>query len=92
MHGDENYDTPLVRLYLQQKGIQANIPSKSKKRHRGRPRLFDKNALKKIRYTVERFFGWIKAHKRIDTRYDKLASTFTGFIHIACILIYLRRF
>jgi transposase len=92
IHADKNYDTPLVRAYLHQKGVQANIPSRSKKKQRGRPRIFDSTSFKKIRYTVERFFSWIKAFRRIDTRYDRLASTFMGFIHIACILIYMRRF
>jgi transposase len=92
IHADKNYDTPLVRSYLHWKNVQANIPSRSTKRHRGRPRMFDLMAFRKTRYTVERFFSWIKAFRRIDTRYDRLASTFMGFIHIACILIYMRRF
>jgi len=92
IHGDKNYDTLLIRAYLHQKGIEANIPSRSKKRHKGRPRHFDAIAFKRTRYTVERFFSWIKAFRRIDTRYDRLASAFMGFIHIGCIMIYMRRF
>lgn len=87
IHADTNYDTPLVRFYLAKKGVRANIPCRSKKSHRGRPRFFDREALRRTRYTVERFFGWIKEFRRIDTRFDRLASSFMGFIHIACILI-----
>jgi transposase len=91
VHADTNYDTFLVRLYLQRRHVRANIPSRSKKKRPGRPRTFDKQALRKTRYTVERFFSWIKSFRRIDTRYDRLASSFMGFIHIACSLILMRR-
>jgi transposase len=90
VHADKNYDTFLVRLYLQRRHIHANIPRRSKKKRVGRPSVFDKEALRKTRYTVERFFSWIKSFRRIDNRYDRLASAFMGFIHIACILILMR--
>jgi transposase len=32
----------------------------------------------------------LKSFKRITIRYERLATTFLAFIHIACILIYLR--
>lgn len=86
IHADTNYDTPLVRYYLSRRHVRANIPSRSRKR----PRFFDREALRKTRYTVERFFSWIKEFRRIDTRYDRQASAFTGFIHIGCILILMR--
>ena len=90
VHADTNYDTFLVRLYLQRGHVHANIPNRSRKKHVGRPRLFDKEALKKTRYSVERFFSWIKSFRRIDTRYDRLACAFMGFIRIGCILILMR--
>jgi transposase len=90
VHADKNYDTFLVRLYLQRRRVHANIPRRGKKIRPGRPAIFDKEALKKTRYSVERFFSWIKSFRRIDTRYDRLASSFMGFIRIACILILMR--
>ena len=90
IHADTNYDTPLLRYYLRRKHVVANIPSRAKKRHRGRPRLFDREALRKIRYTVERFFSWVKSFRRIDSRYDRLESSFMGFVRIACSLILMR--
>lgn len=90
IHADTNYDTPLLRYYLRRKHVAANIPSRAKKKHRGRPRLFDKEALKRIRYTVERFFSWMKSFRRIDSRFDRRADSFMGFIHIACSLILMR--
>ncbi|TLY01830.1 MAG: IS5 family transposase, partial [Thaumarchaeota archaeon] len=90
VHADKNYDTFLVRLYLQRRHIRANIPSRSRKKRQGRPTIFDEHALKKTRYTVERFFSWMKSFRRIDTRYDRLVSSFMGFIRIACSLILMR--
>jgi transposase len=89
IHADTNYDTPLVRYYLRRRHVIANIPSRARK-HRGRPRLFDLEALRRIRYTVERFFSWIKSFRRIDSRYDRLACSFMGFVHVACSLILMR--
>jgi transposase len=90
IHADTNYDTPLLRYYLRRKHVVANIPSRAKRRHRGRPRLFDRDALRKIRYTVERFFSWAKSFRRIDSRYDRRVCSFMGFIHLACSLILMR--
>ncbi len=90
VHADKNYDTFLVRLYLQRRHVHTNIPRRSRKRHVGRPTIFDKQALKETRYTVERFFSWIKSFRRIDTRYDRLADAFMGFVRLGCILILMR--
>jgi transposase len=90
VHADKNYDTFLVRLYLQRRHVHANIPRRSKRRRVGRPTIFDKQALREIRYTVERFFSWIKSFRRIDTRYDRLAEAFMGFVRLGCILILMR--
>lgn len=89
VHADKNYDTFLVRLYLQRRHVRANIPRRSKKKPVGRPTMFDKQALK-IRYTVERFFSWLKSFRRIDTRYDRSADAFMGFVRAGCILILMR--
>ena len=85
-----NYDTFLVRPYLQRRHVHANIPRRSKKRRVGKPTIFDKKALKEIRYTVERFFSWLKSFRRIDTWYDRSVDAFMGFIRDGCILILMR--
>lgn len=90
VHADKNYDTFLVRLYLQRRHIHCNIPRRSRKKQVGRPSIFDKRALRNTRYTVERFFSWLKSFRRIDTRYDRLAEAFMGFIRLGCILILMR--
>jgi len=90
IHADTIYDTPLARYYLRRKHVIANIPSRARRKRPGRPRLFDREALRRIRYSVERFFSWVKNFRRIDTRYDRSASSFMGFVRIACSLILLK--
>jgi transposase len=46
-----------------------------------------------MRSSVERFFTWLtNGFRRLAVRWEKPASTFTGFIQLACIIIYLRVF
>ena len=46
--------------------------------------------LYKERHLVENYFLKLKVFRRIATRYDKLASTFLGFVCIVSILIWLK--
>ena len=43
----------------------------------------------KERHLVEKFFLKLKEFRRVATRYDKLASRFLSFVHLACIRILL---
>ena len=45
--------------------------------------------LYKERHLVETFFLKLKEFRRVATRYDKLASRFLAFVHLACIRILL---
>ena len=45
--------------------------------------------LYKERHLVEVFFLKLKEFRRVATRYDKLASRFLAFVHLACIRILL---
>jgi transposase len=46
-----------------------------------------------MRSSVERFFTWLtKGFRRLAIRWGRPASTFTGFIQPACIIIYLKGF
>ena len=45
--------------------------------------------LYKERHLVEIFFLKLKEFRRVATRYDKLASRFLAFVHLACIRILL---
>ncbi len=92
VYADTKYATPLNRFYLDKKHVRSQIPDlpqKTKKRP-GRPRVFDKETYNGVRYNVERFFGWLKAFRRIIIRYERLPSTYLGFVQLGCVMILLR--
>jgi IS5 family transposase len=87
VYADNKYGMHINRLYLDGKRVSAHIPSRAKKRNRGRPRIFDKAGYKKVRSMIERSFGWMKNFRKINIRYERLAVTFLGLIHLASITI-----
>ncbi len=93
VYGDNKYNTPLVRTYLASRSIAAaRIKERVNwKRKPGRPYHFDYGMYIKIRSSVERFFGWMKSFRRIQTRYDRLASTYLGFLQLGCVMILISR-
>jgi transposase len=84
-------------MYLAARGIAARIKErangkKEEKKRPGRPVLFDYETYTRVRSSVERFFGWLlKSFRRIQTRYERLASTYLGFLQIGCVIILVRR-
>ena len=43
------------------------------------------------RYVIERCLEWVSRFRRLGRRYNRKASHFTGFLHLACALICYRR-
>jgi len=92
VYADNKYNTPLVMMYLAARGIAARIKERAnRKRRPGRPSLFDYETYTKVRSSVERFFGWLKSFRRVQTRYDRLSSTYLGFLRLGCVMILMRR-
>jgi transposase len=83
----------VIRVYLGGRGIAASIKERVNwKKTPGRARLFDYGTYSKIRSSVERFFGWIKSFRRIQTRYDRFtSSTYLDFLQLGCVMILMRR-
>jgi transposase len=82
---DKAYDANALIETLESRKITPVIPSKS---NRIEPRDTD-YALYRERNLVERFFNTIKHFRGIATRYDKLANTFLGAIHLIAAIIWL---
>ena len=83
---DRGYDCNKLIDYIYALGGEPTIPSRKGAK-------FERHCdwwLYKERHLVENYFLKLKAYRRIATRYDKLASTFLGFICIASILIWLK--
>jgi len=83
---DKGYDADYIIEAASNMGAIAVIPPKSNRRNR---REYDKE-LYKERNLVERFFNKIKHFRRVATRYDKTASAFLAFIHVASICLWLK--
>lgn len=91
LYADTKYNMPLNKFYLDGKHVRSQMPDPStKKKTPGRPRAFNKSAYNRIRSMIERFNGWIKAFRRVATRFDRLPQVYMGFVHLACIMVYLR--
>ena len=82
---DKGYDADHFVAKIEAAGAEAVIPPRS---NRMAPRDFDRH-LYKDRNLVERFFARLKHFRRIATRYDKLATSFLSFIHLACPFVWL---
>ncbi|WP_274424441.1 IS5 family transposase [Chelativorans sp. YIM 93263] len=86
MLADKGYDSDAIRNDLERRGADPVIPAKSNRRVQ-RPVDKTKYAL---RNRIERFFNRLKQSRRIATRYDKLASSFLGFVQLATIRQWIR--
>jgi transposase len=40
-----------------------------------------------VRNSVERFLRWLKGFRRLGMRHERLATTSSGLVHIACLVI-----
>ena len=83
---DRGYDADYIVDAAKKMGAAAVIPPK---KNRIIQREYDK-VLYKERNLVERLFNKLKNFRRVATRYDKTASAYMAFIHVASILIWLK--
>ncbi|MEG6551725.1 IS5 family transposase [Desulfocurvibacter africanus] len=81
---DKAYDSESLVTFIEAHGAQAVIPP----RRCSKPRDYDREIYKK-RNLIERFFNKIKHHRRIATRYDKLARNYLAWVTLAVILLWL---
>jgi putative transposase len=83
---DKGYDADYILAVASGMNAQAVIPPKA---NRAVQRMYDRE-LYQERNLVERMFNKLKHWRRIATRYDKTASSFLAFIHLASICLWLR--
>lgn len=83
--GDKGFDADTFRTRLSQQRTRVCIPPK---RSRRSPVAFHRGYYRG-RHKIENFFGRIKRHRRISTRYEKLAQTFLAFVQFATVLDWL---
>ncbi|KPF86045.1 transposase [Novosphingobium sp. AAP83] len=79
MLADKGYDADAIRTDLAERQIEAVIPGRSNRC----VTIEHDRVLYKQRNRIERMFGHLKINRAIATRYDQLAETFLGMVHIA---------
>lgn len=84
--GDKAYGAKKIREYITEQNAVYTIPPREKC---DTPWYCDFYTYKE-RHLVECFFNKLKAFRRVATRYDKLASSFLAFVHLAAICILLK--
>jgi transposase len=86
MLADKGYDSGRIRHDLHDRGAAPEIPTKSNRivQHSVSKPLYT------LRSRIECFIGHIKEQRRIATRYDKLATSFLGFVLLGCIRLWIR--
>lgn len=87
---DRGYDSRPLWGRFKRRGIQLIVPHL-----RTRTNIFqDGRCLRRYlrRWIIERTNAWLHNFRRLVTRYDYLLEHYRAFVHIACMLIVLRRF
>lgn len=80
------YDANSLRQHLAKIGAEAVIPST---RSRKAPIPHDP-VIYKLRNRIERCFNKLKHFRRFATRYDRIPSHYTAFIHLAATMTWMR--
>lgn len=83
---DKAYDTNQVLAAVATLGAEAVIPSQPRRRV---PRVIDQLAYRQ-RNGIERLMSRLKQFRRLATHYDKTASSYLGFVHFICALLWVR--
>jgi len=89
--GDRAYDSDPLDEKLAEQGIQMIAPHK---RNRKKPKTQDGRELRRYRrrWKVERLFAWLQNHRRILVRYDRFLDNYLAFVHLACIMIFVKTY
>ncbi len=89
--GDRAYDSDPLDETLAQRDILLIAPHKS---NRKKPKNQDGRELRRYRrrWKVERLFAWLQNYRRILVRYERFLENYLAFIHLACIVIFVRNY
>ena len=92
---DKAYSSRRIRRACRRRRIQHAIheteKQKEQRRKRGHRPIHCSGWRYRHRVNIEHLIGHIKEFRRVATRYDKTANSFSAFVHIAAICILLRR-
>lgn len=88
---DRAYDSDELRKRLLKRGFELVCPHR---RNRRRPPLQDGRKLRRYRHRwkIERTFAWLGNFRRLLVRHEYYSFIYQGFMHLAFIMICLKRF
>lgn len=88
---DKAYDSDKLRATMERIGIDLVVPHRSNRRKK---KTQDGRKLRRYtrRWKVERFFAWLHNYRRCVIRWDYYDKNFEGFILLATIAIYLKKY
>jgi transposase len=87
--GDKAYDSdPLDEKLATEYGIELIAPNRSNRKRMTQ----DGRQLRRYRrrWKVERLFAWMHNFRRLVTRWEYHIENFLGFVHLACLHMFLR--
>jgi transposase len=88
--GDKAYDSDKLRASLAGRGIRLLVPyRRNRKDKKTSPEVEERY---RHRWKIERTFAWLGNFRRLVVRYERLLTVYSGFFHLACIIIALRQF
>jgi putative transposase len=85
---DKGYDNPVGRLETLYHGYVPHIRRIGEEKLDGRGR----KKRKARRWVVERTLAWLSKCRTILIRYEKKAVNYLGFVQLACMLLWFRRY
>ena len=87
---DRAADSDKLRDAFQQRGIELICPHR---RNRKKTKRQDGRKLRRYtrRWKIERTIGWLHNFRRIVVRYERNIKMYSAFIHVACLMITLRK-
>lgn len=88
MLADRGYDADAIRVDLSERGATPIIPTKKNRRIQ----IEIDRALYALRNRIERGFNRLKNARRFATHYDEFSETFTGFVNLVSVRLWLRHF
>ena len=88
---DRGYDADPLRDRLAERGIELVCPHRQ---NRTKPKRQDGRKLRRYRHRwiVERTIAWLQNFRRIVIRWERNSNIYRAFIHVACIMILVKRF
>jgi len=87
---DRAYDANSLRQHLDRIGATAVIPSTRRSTRSRKTPIPHDPTVYKLRNRIERCFNKLKHFRRFATRYDRLATHYLAFVHLAAIMLWLR--